>query len=262
MQNRLISKYVEALRERALPDGGFATRVGGGYRPDATAWAILALAAAGTEADNLAPARTRLVADQLEDGRISVLPDHPDAFWPSPLAILAWNGSPQHRAPQSRTIDFLLRTAGRHFQRQPGDLFVHDATIQGWPWIAGTHSWVEPTALSLLALRVTGYGGHERAQEAIRLLMDRQLPRGGWNYGNKIVFGQQLYPMPETTGLALNALAGRVSRESVEPSLVYLRSDVDHLRTPLSLGWGLLGLEAWGEQSDEIPEWVMESLKR
>lgn len=262
MQYQLIARHVEALRERALPDGGFVARVGGSYRPDATAWAILALAAAGLKADVLGPPRTRLAADQFEDGRLSVLPDHPDAFWPTPLAILAWYGSPQHREAQSRALDFLLRTHGRHWQKQPGSPFAHDATIQGWPWIAGTHSWLEPTALSLLALRISGYGEHQRAQEATRLLMDRQLPRGGWNYGNKIVFGHELYPLPETTGVALNALAGRVPRERVESSLAYLRVEVDRLRTPLSLGWGLLGLGAWGEYSGGIQPWIIESLKR
>jgi hypothetical protein len=58
-------------------------------------------------------------------------------------------------------------------------------------------------------------------QEAKRLLLNRQLSVGGWNYGNTMVFGQNLHPMMESTGVALNALAGIASREEITPSLAY-----------------------------------------
>jgi hypothetical protein len=32
----------------------------------------------------------------------------------------------------------------------------YDASIAGWPWVPETHSWVEPTALSILVLRRAG----------------------------------------------------------------------------------------------------------
>ncbi len=262
MHNQQIAPHIDALDERVLINGGFAARIGGGYRVDATAWAIIAHVAAGSKADFFEHARARLMADQLRDGRISLSPQQPDAFWPTPLVVLAWHGSPPYREPGSRAIDFLIKTTGRHWPRQPTGPLAHNTAIKGWPWIANTHSWVEPTALSLIALKVAGYGGHERSREATRMLMDRQLPRGGWNYGNTIVFGQELRPMPETTGVALNALAGRVPRKNVERSLGYLKSQVENLRTPFSLGWSLLGLGAWEERPDRAQEWILESLKQ
>jgi hypothetical protein len=36
----------------------------------------------------------------------------------------------------------------------------HDATLVGWPWVMGTHSWVEPTALDVMALKANGRGEH------------------------------------------------------------------------------------------------------
>lgn len=262
MQNQQIAPHIDALDERVLINGGFAARIGGGYRVDATAWAVLALVAAGAQPDLLKHARARLAADQLRDGRVSVSPDHPDAFWPTSLVILAWHGSPVYRELGSRAIDFLIKTTGRHWTKLPSAPVEHNTAIKGYPWIANTHSWVEPTALSLIALHAAGYGEHERTREATRMLMDRQLPRGGWNYGNTIVFGQELRPMPETTGVALNALAGRVPRKNVERSLGYLKSQVENLRTPFSLGWGLLGLGAWGERPDRAQEWIFQSLKQ
>jgi hypothetical protein len=262
MRNQLIASHIDALQKRALSNGGFAARISGKYRIDATAWAVLALAAADGKADLIDRARARLMADQLTDGRISLSPERPEAFWPTPLVILAWHGSPAYREPGSQAIDFLIKTTGRHFPRQPAAPIAHNTAIKGWPWTANTHSWVEPTALSVIALHVAGYGEHERTREATRMLMDRQLPRGGWNVGSTIVFGQELRPMPETTGVALDALAGRVSRKDVERSLGYLKSQGENLRTPFSLGWSVLGLGAWGERPNRAQEWIFESLKQ
>ena len=261
MGKRLIYPHIESLQERILPEGGFAAKVGGNYRPDATAWAILALTAAGIKEDFLESSLARLVTSQLNDGRVCVSPEHPDVFWPTPLAIIAWQGSNSHLEQQSRAIEFLINTTGLHWQRKADAHTTHDTSIQGWPWVANTFSWAEPTALSLIALQVAGYGGHERAREATRMLMDRQLNQGGWNYGNTIVFGQELRPMPENTGMALNALAGRVAEESIKVSLEYLEFQTQSLRTPLSLGWCLMGLGAWGKRPDNSKERVLDSLK-
>jgi hypothetical protein len=261
VQNNLITPYIDRLWERVLAEGGFAARPKGNYRPDATAWAILALSAAGTKDNLLEPSRARLVDSQLKDGRVCILPELPDACWPTPLAILAWQGSHSRLEPQSLAVKFLINTTGLHWQRMSDSSVAHDTSIQGWSWTGDTHSWVEPTALSLIALQVAGYGTHKRAKEAARMLMDRQLSHGGWNYGNTIVFGQELRPMPENTGMALNALAGRVAEENIIRSLSYIESQIKHLRTPLSLGWSLLGLGAWGKRPDDAKRQILKSLE-
>ena len=51
--------------------------------------------------------------------------------------------------------------------------------------------------------------------------------------------------MPEGTGVALSGLAGAVDQDKVSRSLDYLQGEVNRLRTPISLGWSLLGLAAW-----------------
>jgi hypothetical protein len=99
-------------------------------------------------------------------------------------------------------------------------------------------------------------------KEAEKVLIDRQLPRGGWNYGNTIVFGQELHPMPESTGLALNALSGSVPRQQVERSLHYLKTRITSLKTPRSLSWSLLGLGAWGERPKTAPQYISACLTR
>jgi hypothetical protein len=247
---------------RALPGGGFSSSPGGQYRPDASAWAILALRSAGEDDNLLEAARARLAADQLEDGRICLSKNHPQSFWPTALAVLAWHNSPTHGKSRQKGINFLLQTSGKHYPKEDDSPVAHDSSLRGWPWIGDTHSWVEPTCLALLALGVAGKGNHPRAEEARRMLLNRQLETGGWNYGNTAVFGQQLWPMPESTGLALSALGGNTERESVGKSLSYLKREMSRLETPLSLGWGCLGLSAWGERPEVQQDALLKSLRR
>ncbi len=259
-----LTSSLQHLVARAVVGGGFTDRPGGRYRPDATAWAILALNNSDAGNDLLDPARSRLARDQGDDGRVSISPDHPEAFWPTPLAVLAWQGSSSshHHEAQARAVQFLLRTTGRHWQKGSNDPLGHNTLLKGWPWVGETHSWIEPTALSIMALDACGYGDHARIGEAIQLLMDRQLPRGGWNYGNITVFGQELRPAPESTGSALHALAGRVPREQVQGSLAYLLDQIKKVRTPIALGWSLLGLGSWGAMPADASLLVTNCLDR
>jgi hypothetical protein len=236
----------EALSKRMLSDGGLADRLNGLFRADSTAWGVVSFRAAGDESEVLEQTCARLREEQSNDGRIWVSKEHPDSYWPTSLAILAWRDSPASHSAQGRAVQFLLDTVGSHPQKKPGDPWVHDTALKGWSWIAGTHAWVEPTALAIVALRSVGHRKHDRVSEAIRMLLDRQLPHGGWNVGNTIIFGRELHPNPESTGAALTGLAGEVDREKVSRSLDYLQGEVDRLRTPISLGWALLGLAAWG----------------
>jgi hypothetical protein len=233
------------LESRALPEGGFSPRGGDPFRSDATAWGILALSRIAPDHSLLGPARDRLTTAQDPDGRVSMSREHEEAFWPTALSVLAWNGSQVHQPHCSRGVQFLLNTSGRHWKKESDNPMGHDPNIPGWPWIDGTHSWIEPTALSMIALKAAGHGQHLRVREAIRMLLDRQLPHGGWNYGNTLVFGRELHPMPESTGAALAGLTGQVEPGTVARSLDYLQGEVDRLRTPVSSGWALLGLAVW-----------------
>lgn len=235
----------EELLSRLLPDGGILDQPRGQLRVDATAWGILVFNAFGGEQSILETHRARLIDEQGEDGRVWVHRGRPESYWPTALAILAWQNSPASQAARSRAIKFLLETTGVHYPRKSGEAAAHDPLLKGWPWVADTHSWIEPTALGVIALKAAGHEQHDRVREAIRMMLDRQLPHGGWNYGNTLVFGRELRPMPESTGAALTGLAGVVGQEKVARSIEYLQGEVDRLRTPISLGWTLLGLAAW-----------------
>ncbi len=261
MGDARIAMTVRTLKQRLLPDGGFSERPGSGYRTDATAWAILALAESSGD-DAIERSRSRLAASQLTDGRVGISVEHPHAFWTTPLAALAWHGSASYMEHQRRAVRFLLKTSGRHWQKIPDSPVSDDPSLLGWPWIEDTFSWVQPTALAVLALKLAGESTHARVREALKMMMNRQLPHGGWNYGNTIVCGQELYPQPESTGMALAALSGEIEKKDIRQSLRYLQAEAGRCRTPLSLGWALLGLSTWNERPRLARVWIAETLGR
>jgi hypothetical protein len=173
---------------------------------------------------------------------------------------MAWKKIQRFERELRKAAEFLLSNTGRYLPEQDDGVFGHDTSIRGWPWIENTHSWIEPTSLTILALKVSDYGKHERVQEAVHMLLDRQLPSGGWNYGNTTVFGKELPPIPQSTGHALCALAGFTEPDSVKLSIDYLNREVRKIRTPLSLAWSIFGLKAWSNRHLKTPDWIMESL--
>ena len=91
-----------------------------------------------------------------------------------------------------------------------------DPALGGWPWEAGTSSWVEPTAHTLMALSQAARHVQDRCLKdridvGKRMLLERRCRDGGWNYGNRRVLGADLPSYPETTALALMALDGHAS---------------------------------------------------
>jgi hypothetical protein len=253
-----VQPALDALLARTVPEGGFSGRIGGRLRLDATAWAALVLALdSRAPAETLGAARGCLARQQRPDGSLAILPLHWMAVWPTAIAALAWHGSAVHQAARAAATGFLLTSGGEPLEDR--GVYGHDTSLQGWSWTHSTHSWVEPTAISVIALRAAGLEAHPRVDEAQRLLMDRQLPSGGWNYGNTIVFGSELRPMPASTGIALSALAGWAPIAALEKSLDYVTSEIARLRTPFSLGWSLLGLQAWGYRPAGADSWIEEA---
>ena len=259
--NLEITKCIKDIEARSLAAGGFAEKPNGSWRPDSTAWAILAMEAAGIRADLIDGGKAALAVSQFHDGRVC-LPEAPNVIWPTSLAILAWQEDRQYVEAQNRAVDLLLNISGNHWNMDPKAPVEHDTSIPGWPWVIGMHSFLEPTAMSLLALERVRQDSHQRFQEGIRMLMNRRLPHGGWNYGNTRVYGSDLLPHIDTTGIALTALAGHTSEESVKNSLQYLRAEAENCRTPLSLGWALFGLGAWGIFPGESEMWIEQTLIR
>ena len=170
-----------------------------------------------------------------------------------------------HAPARRRAAAWLLEQKGNPIAVDAayiGSVVGHDTTLVGWPWVEGTHSWLEPTAMAILALDREGLAYHPRVTEGIRVVLNRALAQGGWNYGNTSVFGRQLRPQPGPTGLALLALAAQASKHrprSVDPAIAYLLRTLPDVRAPISLAWGVLGLRAWNASPAAAADWLSES---
>jgi hypothetical protein len=255
------------LLARQEAGGGWAYRQGA--PPCAEPTALAALALASEPGDDASTAAVRRAADalaklQCPDGSIGVSATIPTPGWATPYALLVWSALGVHEAPRTAAMRWLLGLKGRVIdpREDPSHIAGHDTMLVGWPWVADTHSWLEPTALAVLALSRAGQVAHPRVREGLRLIRNRAVESGGWNYGNRAVFGRNLRAQPAPTGLALLALAGEGPRsEEIERGCAYLNRVLPDVRAASSLGWGLIGLRAWDATPSHADAWIAESIR-
>jgi hypothetical protein len=157
-------------------------------------------------------------------------------------------------------VNWILQTAGDSAE---SDELLRKSAVVGWPWVNGTYSWVEPTAIHVVALKAAGFAAHPRTREALAMLIDRLLPAGGCNYGNTIVLGQELRPHVQPTGLAMLALAGQPDADGrIKRSLDFLASSLSAETTSASLSYGLIGLAAHDRFPAGAASWLEAAYRR
>ena len=213
-----------------------------------TALAALALTAHGDEQSVAAANRALqwLAETQLPDGQVPVRRAKDQPGWTTALASIAWSESVAPHDFQrhlDRAAAWMLSTEGKVSPRQPQ--FGHDSTLVGWPWVVGTHTWLEPTILHVLALSARGWSTHARVVEGKRIVENRLLPAGGCNYGNTVVLGQTLLPHLQPSGMALLALADQPAlSQRTKATVEYVRGSLGGRTAPASLSWAAMGLTA------------------
>lgn len=224
--------------------------------------AALALSCHGM-GEAAAPVLAYLAAAQQADGSVGVREKEPTPGWPTSLAVIAWQhfDALKHQSRIDKGLAWISGMHGKSLERSAE--MGHNTTLDGWPWAEGTHSWLEPTAFHLLAYRAVNQTNHPRAKEAIKLLIDRQLPSGGCNYGNTVVLGQTLRPHVQPTGIAMLALAGESDPSGrLEKSLTWLTWSLSTRTTAASLAWALLGLSTHGREIANAEELLAAAAKR
>jgi hypothetical protein len=253
--------YLETVLARLAETRICGYHAGAPAASEPTALAALALLAYGRNAAAQVLVDD-LVALETPNGSVGVETTQASPGWPTGLAVLAWRAAEQspirdaaYRAAIDHALVWLLETEGTI----PETVAWHgrDTAISGWPWVAGTHAWVEPTAISLLALKHTLHAKHRRAREAALLLVNRLLETGGCNYGNTIVFGQVLRPHVQPTGMCLLALAGEADPTlRIGLSCEYLQRELSERTATASLCYGLLGLAAQDAFPPQARDWL------
>lgn len=255
----------QELMDLRARGGGWPYRAGSPLAVEASALGALAILSKGDsapEAHRLAAgdAAERIALAQRADGSIGISLTQGEPGWATPFALLLWQALRVFEDRSRSALQWLRTIKGETLQPSddPEKVVGHDTTLVGWPWVNQTHSWLEPTAMAVLALERWGLEKDGRVQDGRALIRNRAIRSGGWNYGNKAVFGRPLRPQPGPTGLALLALAGSGERPSSEVVLgcSYLQETLPTLRASVSLGWALLGLRAWGNCPSEADDWL------
>ncbi len=266
--------YLPALLELQAADGAWPAEPGGPGATEATAWTLLALRPfAGSEA-----ARRRglewLERNRLAGGgwaAMSGLGRADAATAPAVLALARLGG---HDVAVRDGAAWLLgsqapteRWAKRMLRRvlQVRDPTGVDDSLEGWSWTPDTMTWVEPTALAMIALRAAAPGERRVAAacaEGGRLLLDRACPGGGWNYGNAEVFGVPLPGYPDTTAWALLALHADAGHEAVRRGLGWLWPAARETGSGLALGLAALVAQRFGAPDEDLRALAREDYAR
>jgi len=265
---QIAESTVAERRDRTVIAASRATGVGYSAgqsgRLEPTAWTLLALAAAGQS--DVPAAAQFLVRAQREDGWLVEDPTWPVNIGFNALVAFTWFAH-QDLAPsdaRTRLLAALAASKGVQAPNQPQS--SQDNSLQGWSWIDGTFSWVEPTSLGLLALkRARTRGGSSQAAdariaEAERLLVNRTCREGGWNFGNAVVLDQDLRPYVPTTALALLALQDRRDDAAVVRSLEYLEAHWPDEISSMATGLSLICLDVFDRPTDRVAERLRDHL--
>ena len=223
-----------ALLSSRNPDGGWGYYAGKASRIEPTAWALLALKERATPLKNW-----RMQGPWRVD-----VAGAPINYAFQALAGLVLLRDPALKADGTAIAAALAGVKGVSFEQT--EAIRQDNSLQAWPWIDGTFSWVEPTSLALLLLKKCRSALPPETADRIsvgeRMLIDRVCKGGGWNYGGSNVFGQDLFPYIPTTAWGVMALQDRPAEPAVVQSLERLRREANTEPTAQALALTVIAL--------------------
>jgi Prenyltransferase and squalene oxidase repeat len=221
-----LESRLDFLRTSQNSDGGWSYFPGKASWFEPTTYATLALHGSGWDA-GLDRTWKLLRSWQLPDGSYQPNGEVKRGTWVTAHAVTLASIRGVNDASVKASVDWLLRVVGaEHNVWTRTGSFLHlikanlDVSHEGWPWLDGNATWIEPTAHTLAALKKVA-GGYRAAEVAKRvrdgedLVLSRRCTDGGWNYGTPNMLYVDLPSFPETTGLALLGLDGRSDREFV-----------------------------------------------
>lgn len=251
----ITSGLQQALLALRNKDGGWGYYTGKTSRLEPTCWALLALARqAGTTLD-IGPLR----GWPRQDDCLVDVPGAPINYAFNALAAMTLLQHPDGAALARPIAGRIVMAKGVRLEQATA--LRQDNSLQAWPWIDQTFSWVEPTAYCLLLLKKmrhetggTATAGDERIRVGERMLLDRACQTGGWNYGGSNVYGQELWAYVPTTALALLAMQDRRDEPVVAKSLQYLQKDAATEKSAPALAVSLICLRVFGIQAPSFEQ--------
>jgi len=255
------SSTLDFIKAGQNPDGGWGYRPGGTSFVEPSAFCAMALLA-GAEREAAGRGLAFLKSCPNASGAVGVSPGDRAGSWMAYSALLAYQAFGA-RPEEARLVDWILKFEDASRRFTPADLktisktYGYDASIPGWPWTPDTTSWVEPTALFIIALARAGVAPTQvRVAAGVRLLIDREIPSGGWNFGNPFSKSHELAATLLASSIALTALASvgySEDRPAVGSGLRLLERSLAGEASTVSLSWALIALRSWRSGNRLVP---------
>lgn len=246
------------LRATQNTDGGWGYFPGKQSWLEPTAYAMLALHGAPGSDAAVERSWSLVRSWELADGSVRPGVGIADGTWVTALLVTLACVRGVYDENVARSAGWLLRVAGaEHNLLMRSFSYLNllktklDVSHEGWPWRNGNASWIEPTALTLVALKKVKahFASAEldhRVREGEELVLSRRCSDGGWNCGNPNVLNFDLPSYPESTGLALVGLQGRSAKELARPLEVARRFRAE-TKSSLAKAWLAVALRLHGE---------------
>lgn len=264
----MIEAAINLLVSAQNSDGGWGWTKGKSSTTECSSLALLALVSLNDDQQAITIRRglNWLARRQNLDGSWSLSDALRGGSWATAMAMLAMDLWPEYEPQVIRAGKWVLEQQGT----KPGFLanllltlslkknpVVLNGDLIGWPWMAGTFSWVEPTSYFLIALkrirrRLVGTNVDERIKQGESMIYDRMCDGGGWNYGNSIVYGEKLWPYPDITAIALIALQDRHDAVENRVSFAALQNALKAMTSGLALSWSVICYDIYGHDSKNL----------
>jgi hypothetical protein len=242
-------------------DGGWGFHAGDESRVEPTCWAAGVLVHADhVRQTSVTHAVDFLNTKQLPDGSWPAIGGMTSGSWVTSLACIFLSRCGEDRRAVDaglkwlcddypRDSSFWQKFLGRFASKK--DLVTQNDEYRGWGWTPRTSSWVEPTALALIAFARANPPQlasqiEQRRALAVGLLYDRMCAGGGWNCGNPRVYGVDGQALILPTCWALLALRDATEHPNRRVSLEWLERQISGIRSAGSLAAAILTLESYG----------------
>lgn len=257
-----VSAFCRFLAERQLPLGGWSYFGSPQTGVEVTSLAVMAL---NSESYGAAKSGTdQLLRLQREDGGWPAFLGDKESSWATALVLCTLNAMIDFASARETACRWLISERGREghwlwrWKYKTTDRNVRiDPDKYGWPWVAGSASWIIPTAFSIIALKQftscnRSEASEKRIQLGVEMLLDRLCIDGGWNSGNSVVYGAPLRPHVEETAIALLAVQDERRSTTIQKSLEWLRCNAASVDAVSSLAWSILTLFVYQESVDQL----------
>ena len=254
----MLPKALEFLLNVQADTGGWGYSSAGKAILEPTAAALLALRKISQASQAVQKAVVWILSLQNPDGGWGICAQDDESGWQTAWAVFALNQLEEGQDEVIKGVQWLLNIDVMQFKDSEllaagEEVAQIDFSLRGWPWLPGESSWVEPSALTMLALKEDSSlaGVTERLEEAVRYLQDRRCAGGGWNVGNPVMFDALLPARANPTAWALIALAEMAPEEILPADIQILRKEMFQDGGTMAFAWGLMALHMLGEGDAE-----------